>query len=185
MKTIKTYSPINIVFTVFLVLDILVIGLFGFLLYEINVIKAEAKDMTSNLSIEHAKSERLSQIQKTFGAVSEKIAQLDTYVVTEKSLVSFLKIIESSAQSESLSLKTEIRRADDNVDTANTALSSILNVTLTTEGSWQGSQNFLAQIESLPYVLEIRQVSIRKNSTVASKDGVWSQTVGFDVTIVK
>ncbi len=151
---------------------------------------------TSNLYVQAVRAEALKKIVSNAG---DKGISLDTYFIQAGEEVEFVKKIESLAGSLNLTYTTNSIGTQSN-EKLEPLGKEFLEMTMTTEGSWQNTRRFISLIEKMPMNIRINSIDLKteiktvvvaptKTETISSTTPaslspartVWRTTIGMVV----
>lgn len=143
--------------------------LYTYTFYEIRDQTRDSLGLLETLERDVVRRDKFEGIEKTLKNLEEKAQSIDSFVVTEDGIVSFLEVVEELALEQGVELTKKIEKHEDETG-------SQLRLTLSTQGSWEVTQNMLALIENLPYSITVHSFSAR----VTDEEG-WLGTLEFSV----
>ncbi len=175
----KNNSIIRNILIVVIIVDIAVISVYGFLFYKIKTTIESSGTLVSNLELIQNRDKRFAEIQKTIQNIEERVGQLDSFVLKENNLITFLKLMETIASEQNLELKTQIKRIEVSREKKDAVE---LQITYNFTGSFTSGMNFIALVENLPYSTTVDSVSLQKTKTGEDEASLWSGGVTFRIS---
>ena len=141
-------------------------------------------DETNQIKVEIKKEESRSLMKKDIEDAAGYKDILNTYLIHEDDVVSFIKILESMVATSSL--KSEVSSVTYQPSSALTPINGeLLRVNITVTGEWKNVQFFLQLLENYPLQIAIQKISLEKTSPLevnGRKVPQWS--AGFDFTVI-
>jgi len=162
------------------VLDICALGIYGFLFYQVKAKTENISVLTSQLETVQKQESEYRKIEDTIKGLQDRSNELDTYIVQEKNLLDFIKIIESIAKKQSVVIKTEIKKNEPTKGETNIKF----DFTITVDGKWDNIQNMLALVENLPYNILVSNFTVRENDAEEGTPS-WSGAIKFSIVAQK
>jgi Tfp pilus assembly protein PilO len=146
-----------------------------------NFIKTETENnsiLASKISLGIEQNDKLGDLQAAVKDTEVERTKLSSLFLANGSEVAFIEQIENLAKVSGLEEKTN------NVSEALNQVSGAksLDIQLTVTGDWNNVMYFLGQLENLPYSLNIKNVSLnRQSSDSKNKTNLWIGAFDFSV----
>ena len=146
---------------------------------ELSALEAQAQGEQVYASDNHALNELVAD-------TASDINSLSTHFLSSDGTVAFIESVEASAKSKGLNVVVSSITSSD----AGTEGFSLVNVTLSTSGSWSATYAFLKSLENMPYQINVTSVSLNQDSgpleagqakAPASNSSIWSGAFAFTV----
>lgn len=164
------------IFLVTIVVIMLGIGILGYL-YLLNQ-RNEISEIKKNLEKERIVNQNISELKGRIGDLENKDAQLGQIFLDSNNVVGFIETIERLAVGRGVVLNIQDVKG---VDEGDREIGSILSMVLKAEGSWNGVNNFLEDIENLNHHIDIRNVKLVKSGGVEATSSAWTIDMGLNI----
>ena len=165
----KTYVHKKGIFSVFAIAAVMVaFGYIGTQWYLKNKIEDTTYEFNQASSLGEQK-DRLLALQNTLVEIEPEIQKIDSYFVDPEEVIVFINDVEQTAKSIGLEIKTQsldIEAAKEGV-----LYGDSLVFRLATTGTWQATLHFVELLETMPYGMEIDEVSVTKTPESLNEDG--------------
>ena len=125
------------------------------------------------------KEAKLKSVKKLIEDTENERKKLDTYFVTDNSVVDFIESIEALAKE--VEIDTEVVSVD---ISENDKISEALLLSLEVEGLWSNLFYFVSLIEELPFKIGISKVDIKavyEDANKTKSSGSWKGVINFNV----
>lgn len=147
------------------IVALIIWGVFTFLLWSINGLNNKIIDLTIQDNHATQKQASAQDVQSTLKKIQPDVDKLDTYLVTNSTIVSFIQTVESIAKTagislgiNSVSLQGDAALSKSAAQKNNT--SQQLVIQFVSEGSWMDTYYFVSLLENLPFKISITQMSV-------------------------
>jgi len=162
---------------IIILLNIIGVGVYGFLFYSIKSNTESSNELVSQLDADKERNSRFEGIENTIKNIEERAVKLDTYILDVDNVVELLTLLEKSAKEQNVAIKTEIKR---NLVKEGESGSPSLGLTYSVTGGWSEILNFVAIVENLPYIVSVENLVLQKSG---SDEGgaLWSGSIRFTV----
>jgi hypothetical protein len=173
----------KILFTLFLLLDIFVVGIFLMLFGEMNNQIAETVQNTDKIKTEIKKQETLSLMKTDIQNAQIYQTALDTFLVPKGGDVDFIKTLESIAATSSVKLQVN-SVVDQPLTQASTINAQLIHVNINVLGQWKDVKYFVKLLETYPLKIVLNQASLSKFSNYQINGKTvpeWSGALDFTV----
>ncbi len=147
-----------------------------FLFLSVKESNQNISSLQNQISIEVGKQSREGSTKNLLANTEESRKMLSTYFVNKEEIVEFIESIEDLAKKSGASLRLNSVGEEDEIVGRNQV--SVLVISLQADGSWAAVHSLLASLESIPYKIHFREVSLE-----VSDSKVW--TGKFEFTVVK
>jgi hypothetical protein len=140
--------------------------------------------LSQELELETSRQEYLVSTQRTVESLTPDIDAVSGSIVASDGDVSFIESLESVAKGSGLSISIDSLSIDDTAVASDSI--TALDVRAKMQGSWAGTYGFLAQLESLPWKVQIVRFDFRGDPGDGSVKGaapVWS--TAFEIRVLK
>ena len=165
-----------------IILNLLAIGLYWFLSNQINKNTEMISNSASELNIQVAKEKQLKLSKNIIDDTEADRNKLDTFFVSRDDIVSFIQEIESLASSAGISIEINSVEVNDYVLAGRVSeVIEVLNLTLSTNGSWSGNFYFLNLLETMPYKIDVSRLNLQSKINSISKTTSWESFIGIEV----
>ena len=150
-----------------------------FLLNQINKDNVNAVLLMDKIRLGQERNSRFGDLQATVNNTEAERQQMLSLLLPSGSAVSFVEQIETIATSSNLVEKTN---SLSETPSQTGGLSKLLDIQLTTSGSWSNTIFFLNQIENLPYDISIKNLSLNEQAPLTPKSSnTWTAVYDFSV----
>lgn len=151
------------------ILTLVIVAAYSYLFYQIRTQTKESVTLLETLKNDVSQRDRFENIEETLANLEDRAEDIESIVLDENNIVSFLEDIESLGSELGLTLSKTIQQKQ-------IANGSIISITIKTEGNWRATQNFVALLENLPY-----SISMERYSGRVLDAGIWLGSIEFSV----
>lgn len=133
------------------------------------------------------RNQYLLNLQKTFQNTDSDIARINNSIISSDGNIEFIEDLESTARADGLSIAINslVFEEDPSVSSGNI---TIFRVKAETNGSWDGTYKFLAELESMPLKVKINSFGLTnstQNPSPGSKSSkpisIWHSSLDINV----
>ncbi len=167
---------------------LVMLSMYGFLFWRVQKNITQAHYELSKKMITEDRTDIFKKTQQTLANLSEKIQRVDTSFIGDKQEVAFIEHIEQLARDTGLEIITQ--EVAIIPQTYNKIYGDTLNLSILVSGEWQNNINFIHLLESLPYKINITQItstkesfsgSSSKDTTLSPSQKYWESAIHFNV----
>ncbi len=172
----------KIKFIFLLLVNILLIGLFVFL-HSITIGKiSDAAVNEEKIRNEIIRRESIDAVKKDLGDNTDYEKELRTYFIgpDEADLAGFISLLEKFSLDHGLKITVTSVTFEDAAKLS-AIKAEFAKLRIIVSGKWENTQDMIRYLESYPLKIEIKSISLQKNSD--SKD--WSESIEFNVARMK
>jgi|GEM_PF-6035491 len=149
------------IFISFIILDIIIAAIYGYFVYDLIQQAREVSDLYIKNNRESSEQIKLRTLEKMTQASAQDSATIDSYFVRLKDVVPFMEKVEEMGKRVDVSIVvTSIKNTSVSLDMAFSAI-----------GSFNDIYRLIALLESAPYKIAVKNVSIQ------SVENSWSATM--------
>jgi hypothetical protein len=142
-------------------------------------------EKTSEITNEVKREERVHNTiatnKQTVVEIQGDLETIDSFFVTSDGVVNFIESVEALARNQGLSIDVRNVSLEEIAGVSYASLLEELQVRIETRGSWQDNYNFLTQLESLPYSINIGLSGVEHLDD--SDDPAWRGS--FELAVLK
>jgi Tfp pilus assembly protein PilO len=139
---------------------------------------ARTQEQTLQLNLQH-----LQQVRKNAPDTTAKLAAISQYLPSTPDLPGFIQLVQNAATLSSIDLQT-IAPSPPSSLTGATGVQAI-PVTLTLQGGFFRIEDFLARLENLQRVVEVRTVTLSPTTTQLSSELVLNTTLAITMFVAQ
>ncbi len=107
--------------------------------------------------------ENINDIRSTYEKIKPDIDKVNGYFITKEDQISFIENVENLAKKNNLDIEIGNITVEKNTDLVKNDLEYLV-LKINTVGSWDGNYRFLGLLETMPYHLFIKRMSISLKS---------------------
>lgn len=156
-----------------LVIDIILISIYGYLLFSVNLLRREIKFPKENRIEQPSLNNATLMITDT----TKDRQKIDSYFVQNDGIIDFLKQIGDSATVSGL----DIEITGVSVNSLGEIMSyDLLSIDLSTSGEWNSLLYFISELEFLPFKLEVKDFS-----AAHFENRLWTSNISISVLKLK
>lgn len=171
---------------VLVILNLLVVGFYLFFLNSIKGRMLETALLREELNLEVLKEDRLKSTKGLALETESQRESLDRYLIGKDSIVDFIKEVEGLGALSGVDLEVNSVGVEgfEIVDGTENKTIELLNLDLSTEGSWRETFYLVSLLESLPYKVSFNRLFLNKDSGFEG-GSLWNGTIGLSVLKIK
>lgn len=174
-----TTKTIWVTIWILAILNLVGAALYGYMLYEISLQRADTASTLSTLRAELQEGDILRELSEALNNTAGERAKIDSYFVDIKGSAHFLEKLQSFGKLAQAPIHL------DNVDVEN---KSILTVNFSTSGPIENIYKLTELLEATPYIINIRSFNLNKvnitNATNNLKQGTREWSATFSVRLL-
>lgn len=142
---------------------------FFILVWRFNTAMALITELAQEEQLESRKDASVSLIERTVEELADEQAILESYLVTEDTVVDFIQSIESVAQDGGVDLDVNLVNFEGvkapGEQTADEEADQILQIQMVSLGNWVDTFQFIALVENMPYSIQFERASLQLQET--------------------
>ncbi len=190
----KNLSFIKKLFIAIATLNVVMYGVYGFLIWDINTKNQAASELMVQAGANMKKDEALRAIKLSLSENKDFLSQIDSFFVAPDGVVAFITILESLGKDSNVKLDIGAVAIESDKQDPH-PFSENLTLKLSMSGSWQNISYFLSKLQNLPYRVGITSATVTlegaadstkftaTSTRVQANGEVWKGT--FDIKVLK
>lgn len=171
---------------IIIILSVIIAVVFGLFFFTITGIKNKNENITKlqNELLDHAsESKYLASIQNIVSKANISIEQINSSILSSDSNVVIIETIEQIATKNGLEITIDSIAVEDLVATKDSDMTT-LKIRVKTNGKWIQTYNFISELESLPYQINVEKSSLITGAEAGDlKDRLWQNV--FEIRLLK